>query len=50
MFLESRFIYVLEDKVWAIKGDYEQAMEENDPVQWEKTPSGNLSLSILAVS
>jgi hypothetical protein len=50
MSVESRFIFVLEDNVWAVKGSYTQAMEENDPIEWEQSSSGKLSLSILAVS
>ena len=49
-FSESNpYIFVQEDDLWTIKGHYSQAVLNTDPVSWEASAEGTLSLSILAV-
>ena len=36
--------------MWSIKGRYSNAIAENDPVSWDASIDGKLSVSILAVS
>ena len=44
----NKRVYVQEDGVWAIKGRYAIALEENEPIKWEKV-NGELILPILMV-
>ena len=43
-------IYVSEDKMWAAKGRYSQAILDEDPIEWDASPDGKYTLSVLAVS
>jgi len=44
----NRRLYVWDDDVWAVKGRYETALNEDDPVAWEEQ-HGKLVLRIAAV-
>jgi len=42
-------IYVFQDGAWDIKGQYTQALQDEDPVEWYLSPDdGRFSLSLLA--
>lgn len=43
-------IYVSEDKMWAAKGRFSQAMLDEDPISWDVSDKGNFTLSVLVVS
>ena len=43
-------IYVSEDKMWAAKGRYSQAILDEDPIEWDASPDGKYTLSVLVVS
>ena len=43
-------IYVSEDKMWAAKGWFSQALLNDDPIAWDASPDGKYTLSVLAVS
>ena len=43
-------IYVSEDKMWAAKGRFSQAILDDDPIAWDVSPDGKYTLSVLAVS
>jgi hypothetical protein len=43
-------IYVFQNGAWDIKGQFSQAMQDNDPVQWDMLSEGKFSLLLLAVS
>ena len=47
--MDSR-IYVSEDKMWAAKGRFSQAILDDDPIAWDTSPDGKYTLSVLAVS
>ena len=47
--MDSR-IYVSEDKMWAAKGRFSQAIHDDDPIAWDVSPDGKYTLSLLAVS
>ena len=42
-------IYVFEDEMWEVKGQFSQAIKDNVPVQWEMNDEGKLVLYLLAV-
>ena len=42
-------IYVREDNFWMVKGRYTQALLDKEPLQWDSTPDGKMSLALLAV-
>ena len=44
----NKHVYVQEDGVWAIKGRYSVALDENEPIKWKKV-NGELILPILMV-
>jgi len=41
-------IYVFQEGVWDIKGCYSQALQDEDPLEWECSDDGRFSLSLLA--
>jgi len=43
-------IYASEDKMWAAKGCFSQAILDDDPIVWDASPDGKYTLSLLAVS
>ena len=43
-------IYISEDKMWAAKGWFSQAMLDEDPISWDVSDKGNFTLSVLVVS
>ena len=43
-------IYVSEDKMWAAKGRYSQAILDEDSIEWDASPDGKYTLSVLVVS
>ena len=43
-------IYISEDKMWAAKGRFSQAMLDEDPISWDVSDKGNFTLSVLVVS
>lgn len=43
-------IYVSEDKMWAAKGRFSQAILDEDPIVWDASPDGKYTLSVLVVS
>jgi hypothetical protein len=43
-------IYVSEDKMWAAKGCFYQAILDHDPIAWDVSHEGKYTLSLLAVS
>lgn len=47
--MDSR-IYVSEDKMWAAKGRFSQAILDDDPIAWDVSYEGKYTLSLLAVS
>ena len=42
-------IYVFEDEIWEVKGQFSQAVKDNAPLQWEMNDDGKLVLYLLAV-
>jgi hypothetical protein len=42
-------IYVFEDEMWEVKGQFSQAVKDNTPLQWEIKNDGKLVLYLLAV-
>jgi hypothetical protein len=44
----NRRVYVWDDDVWAVKGRYETALMDDDPVAWDEQ-GGRLVLRIAAV-
>lgn len=46
---EKRRIFVLEEGEWSIKGRYENALEDDDPISWVYH-EGKYSLTICSVS
>jgi hypothetical protein len=47
--MDSR-IYVSEEKMWAAKGRFSQAILDDDPIAWDVSREGKYTLSLLAVS
>ena len=47
--IDSR-IYISEEKMWAAKGRFSQAMLDDDPIAWDLSREGKYTLSVLAVS
>ena len=47
--MDSR-IYISEEKMWAAKGCFSQAMLDDDPIAWDVSREGKYTLSVLAVS
>ena len=43
-------IYVSDDKMWAAKGRFSQAILDDDPIAWDVSREGKYTLSLLAVS
>ena len=43
-------IYVSEDKMWAARGRFSQAVLDDDPIVWDVSRDGKYTLSLLAVS
>jgi hypothetical protein len=42
-------IYVFEDDMWEVKGQFSQAVKNKTPLQWEMNDDGKLVLSLLSV-
>ena len=36
--------------MWAVKGHFSKALDEDDPLEWKAASDGSLTLSLLAVS
>jgi len=42
-------IYVFQDEMWEVKGQFSQAVKDKTPLQWEMSDDGKLVLPLLAV-
>lgn len=41
-------IYVLEDQLWSLRGRFNEALNDPDPVEWDAAADGTLTLSIMS--
>lgn len=41
-------IYVLEDEMWSLRGKFDEALRDPDPVEWNAAADGSLTLSIMS--
>jgi hypothetical protein len=43
-------MYVFEENTWSVKGRFQEAIIDQEPIQWDASAKGKFSLSLLAVS
>ncbi|KAF8987412.1 hypothetical protein BDQ17DRAFT_1435649 [Cyathus striatus] len=48
--IQSCFIYIQDDDMWALKGKYHKALEKNETIPWIKDEKGKYSISLSAES
>lgn len=41
-------IYVMEDNMWSLRGKFDEALTDPDPVEWDAAADGSLTLSIMS--